>query len=184
MSSSAKEKVDKEEDYNEKLKLIFTPLLSYTLSRVFNKSDAFDVVQETMLILSQKREEFDLSKSFYAWSFRICHFQILKYLTDKKRNREDAFSYVAEDSLAASIDYIEAKCPFGIALSKELKKERDKTISNSLKILNPRQKEIITHSLNGKSNKEITEIMGLTTSQFSSAKTRAIKKIKWFLFNL
>jgi DNA-directed RNA polymerase specialized sigma24 family protein len=83
----------------------------------------------------------------------------------------------------SSIHNVESRCPFDILLVKELKKERDKVIANCLECLSMRQKTIVNHSLQGKSNKEIMELMGLTASQFNSSKTRAVKKIKAFLLS-
>ena len=172
-----KDKIDKEESYDFKLKLICSPLLRYAKSRIFNQSDASDVAQEAILILSSKRESFDPEKSFYGWAFRICHFQVLKYLSNRKRNKEVGVD-VSEDSLLASLNIFDSKCPLDYALSRELINDRNRILYRHLNQLNPKQKAIFTYSLEGKSNKEIMEIMGITTSEFHSNRRRGIKKIK------
>jgi RNA polymerase sigma factor (sigma-70 family) len=172
-----KDKIDKEKSYDLKLKLISSPLLRYTRSRIFNRSDASDVTQEVMLILSLKRDSFDSNKSFYGWAFRICHFQILKYLTDKKRSKEVGMA-ASEDSLLASLNHFDAKCPLDYALSREILDERNAMLNRFSKYLNPKQKALFNHSLEGKSNKEIMEIMGINPRDFYSTKGRTIKKLK------
>ncbi len=172
-----KDKIDNEKSYDLKLKLISSPLLKYTSSRIFNRSDALDVTQETMLILSSKRDSFDPNKSFYGWAFRICHFQVLKYLKNKKRSKEVGMT-TSEDSLLASLNHFDAKCPLDYALSREMFNERNAMLNRFSKYLNPKQKALFDHSLAGKSSKEIMEIMGIKPRDYYSTKRRAIKKIK------
>ena len=197
MSVNTKNRVDTEEDYDEKIRLVFPSLLSYAQSRIYNKSDAFDVSQEAALILSQKRDEFDSSKSFHSWAFRICHFQILKYLKNKKRNRE--FGYEEPDSIVGlsqspksnsspeSLIYhvkdSESKCPFGIFLEKELLSERNKILSQMSNRLSGKQKQFFDLSILGNSKVEVMKIMEITSINYSAIKTRVIKRLRFLFFN-
>ena len=52
-----------------------------------NKSEAEDILQETNLILCQKAGEYDPSKHFQGWAFKIARFQMMKYMTNSKRNK-------------------------------------------------------------------------------------------------
>ena len=82
-----KEKINSENCYNTKLKLIQRPLLAFAKSRVSNKEDAEDIAQKCLSILSQKREDYDSNKNWCAWAFRICSFQIKAYFSKRKRNK-------------------------------------------------------------------------------------------------
>ena len=197
MSKITKKCIDTEENYEEKIRLVFSPLLNYTRSRVYNKSDAFDVVQETALILTQKQNDFDSNKSFYSWAFRICHFQILKYLSRKKRNREFSFedsdsvhslpksidSKLSPESLIYFIKDTESKCPFGIVLEKELLSERKKILSEMSKKLKGNQKKLFDLSLLGNSKNEIMEIMKITSMNYNATKTRVIQRLRFLFFS-
>lgn len=175
-----KQEIDKEQDYDQKLKLILPALLAFANNRVFNSSDAGDIVQDTMIILSNKRQSYNENKSFYSWAFQICHFQILKYFKQKKRNREDLLysESVSEDSFLFSLNYIDSKCPLGSVLAKEIKHEQKKILSSCDSFLNDKQKTILNYSLSGKSNKEIINALNITSGDFYANKRRIIKKIK------
>ena len=62
-------------------------LRNYIYSRVFNKSDINDIVQEVNQVLIKKENEYDSNKSFTAWALGIAKYQIKGYLSNIKRNR-------------------------------------------------------------------------------------------------
>lgn len=172
-----KEKVDKESNYPTKLELIRPALLSFTQSRVYNHSDANDVVQNTLVILSNKESTYNPSKSFYSWAFKICHFQILRLKTDRSRSKEINLE-LSSDSFMYYINSSCEKSPLSIFLEKEILSERDvilKKMSNSLK---GKQKKLFDLSVLGKSRKEIIQIMGITSVNYSSIKSRLITRLK------
>ena len=67
-----------------------------------NKSEAEDILQETNLILCQKAGEYDPNKHL-GWAFKIARFQMMKHLTNSKRNKiqfsTDLFEEVASEEL-------------------------------------------------------------------------------------
>ena len=77
--------------------------------------------------------------------------------------------------------YINSSCeksPLSIFLEKEILSERDvilKKMSNSLK---GKQKKLFDLSVLGKSRKEIIQIMGITSVNYSSIKSRLITRLK------
>ena len=40
--------------------------------------------------------QFDANKSFHGWAFKICNFQIKKYLSTLKRRKEDCFANLGQ----------------------------------------------------------------------------------------
>ena len=80
--------IDQSNDYYKKVELVRPQLLNYTRSKIYGTGNAEDIVQNTILILCQKMNDFDPNKSFHGWAFKICNFQIKKFLTKSKRNRE------------------------------------------------------------------------------------------------
>ena len=88
--------IDQSNDYYKKVELIRRPLLNYTRSKIYGAGNAEDVVQNTLLILCQKMNQFDANKSFHGWAFKICNFQIKKYLSTLKRRKEDCFANLGQ----------------------------------------------------------------------------------------
>jgi RNA polymerase sigma-70 factor (ECF subfamily) len=63
--------------------------------------DADDVLQETNLVLWQKRAEFDPARPFGPWARRVAYFQTLAHLKNRARARESRFSDDMIEQLAA-----------------------------------------------------------------------------------
>lgn len=131
----------------------------------------------------------------------------MKAITKKKRNREIAplsdygvthdyinhgrFDpiYLPEKAPEASADsflsYLNASynnsCPRNLALENEILEERKNTILEMASTLKGKQRLLFDHSLDGKSKKEIMELMNINGSNFQATKSRVIKKLKKFL---
>jgi RNA polymerase sigma-70 factor (ECF subfamily) len=63
-------------------------LYAYVLSIVFDKDRAREIVQNTNLVLLQKKSEFELGTSFGAWACRVAFYEILadRRRTQRSRN--------------------------------------------------------------------------------------------------
>jgi RNA polymerase sigma-70 factor (ECF subfamily) len=61
-------------------------LYAYIRSLVGSSSTAWDILQETNIVLWKKQNEFRPGSSFEAWSYTVARFQVLAFLRD--RNRE------------------------------------------------------------------------------------------------
>ncbi|MFC4991700.1 sigma-70 family RNA polymerase sigma factor [Rubritalea tangerina] len=62
-------------------------LLSYIVSLVGDVDDAWDILQETNLILWKKQSELPEVQNFDAWTYTIAKFQTLRFLKTCKRRR-------------------------------------------------------------------------------------------------
>lgn len=164
--------IDSAHNYEEKLRLIKTPLLNFASSRIYDFNSAEDVVQDVLLILCQKKNEFDINKSFYSWAFKICRFQIKKYLTLKKRNREDSYANVSD--FMSDLEH----CPVYLINDKEEKSELKKTIDFLKTKLPPQQKKIFKYITDGMSRKAARAAMDLKISNFNLTYCRTIQGCK------
>ena len=86
-------------EFSQKLVGIQRPLYSYILSMLPHREDAEDVLQEANLILCQKASEYSPEGNFQSWAYNIARYQIMAYLTKRKRNKI-SFSNELVDALA------------------------------------------------------------------------------------
>ena len=61
-------------------------LYGYIHSLVDSSASAWDVLQETNLVLWRKQAEFRPGTKFEAWAFTVARFQVLAYLRDRQRD--------------------------------------------------------------------------------------------------
>ena len=73
--------------YQSDLADIQPQIKAYITSRVFNKSDVNDLAQEVNKILIEKESDFEESGNFFAWAMTITRYQIMGYMTAKKRRK-------------------------------------------------------------------------------------------------
>lgn len=73
--------------YSERITLNQKMLYSYIYSLLGNRANAWDVLQETNIILLQKQENFTEGTNFEAWATTIARFQVLAFLRDNKREK-------------------------------------------------------------------------------------------------
>lgn len=61
-------------------------LYAYIYSLIGHTASSWDVLQETNLVLWEKRENFKEGTNFQAWAYTIARFQVLSFLRDKTRD--------------------------------------------------------------------------------------------------
>jgi RNA polymerase sigma-70 factor (ECF subfamily) len=62
-------------------------LYAYILTLVPDPDVAWDVLQQTNLVLWRDAERFDENTNFYAWACRIAYFQVLNHRDRRRRDR-------------------------------------------------------------------------------------------------
>ena len=82
--------------YQADLEDLQPKIKAFVRSRVTNKCDACDVIQDINRVIIEKESEFDVSRDFNAWGMGIARFQILAYLTKIKRNKNVSFNALLE----------------------------------------------------------------------------------------
>ncbi|MBK8035994.1 MAG: sigma-70 family RNA polymerase sigma factor [Verrucomicrobiaceae bacterium] len=67
-------------------------LYAYIRSLLDNSVSAWDVLQETNVVLWKKQAEFTPGTKFGAWAFTVARFQVMAYLRDRKREPLDVMT--------------------------------------------------------------------------------------------
>jgi RNA polymerase sigma-70 factor (ECF subfamily) len=109
-----------------------TQLFGYIYSLVRDLDDADDLFQQTSLVLWDKFERFDPSKSFIAWACGVARFEVSNFLRSRSRHR-----LYFSDNLAMIL--IEAHEEFG---EQTLEDRRD-ALSVCMRKLRPRDQQLL-----------------------------------------
>lgn len=85
-------------------------LYAYIHSLVDSSAAAWDVLQETNVVLWRKRDEFQPGTNFQAWAFAVARFQVKAFLRDRNRDpmtvmTPDLLDLVAEDAEAEAGEF-------------------------------------------------------------------------------
>ena len=57
----------------------------YVHSLVPDRNDAAEIVQDTNVVLWEKRSQFETARGFRPWAFQIARYEVMKYRTKRKR---------------------------------------------------------------------------------------------------
>lgn len=159
--------------------------MNFIKSRVFDHSSCQDILQNTLLIIFNKREEYNSSKNFYNWSFSICRFQIKAYLSKKKRSKEfspsscSGFKNFSDDSdFLDSLHFHENIFPFQNILLEDRLLERTDKLKSIRENLSNVEKEFLSYSLNGLNKDQVKFKMNINSNYYNSLKSRTISKCK------
>lgn len=68
-----------EQDFVSLISLNQRRILAYVIMLIPNRSDAEDILQETIAVMWEKKSEFVSGTDFVAWGIRIANFKILNY---------------------------------------------------------------------------------------------------------
>lgn len=94
--------------YETLLSEVYMFLESYLNSKVYNKSQIDDVIQEVLLAVHNARHTFDCSKSFMSWLLAIAHYKVSDHLRyqfkQKTQELEDSIIDGNSDALTALIE--------------------------------------------------------------------------------
>lgn len=166
-----REFINKESCYNKKIELIRAPLLSYISKRVYNKEDVNDILQDVCIILFKNKKNYNSNKNFFSWAFSICYFQLKKYFSLKKRNREDSTDF--QDS------FLENKTNNEIADESIHRLNYIKFhFFNNKKSFSMREFQVMNLLLEGYRQVDISEKLKIKACHVNSYKQNASKKIK------
>ncbi|MBT8043520.1 MAG: sigma-70 family RNA polymerase sigma factor [Verrucomicrobiae bacterium] len=75
-------------------------LRAFLLSLMPGNPNVEDVMQETSMLVWQKRREFEIGSDFKAWMFSVARFQAMAYWRDEKRRKEKSLPDELLDQLA------------------------------------------------------------------------------------
>lgn len=143
--------------------LIQTDVFAYALSKMGNKQDAADVMQDTFIQIFKYAKQYKPMGKPMAWIFTIEHNLIRRQFQLKNRtvNFEEHLGNVAED------------CDV------EEQVINSEFLKMMLYLLSEEEREIIAlHLVSGMKHREIAKILGKPLSSVLSKYNRAIKKLQ------
>jgi RNA polymerase sigma-70 factor (ECF subfamily) len=109
-----------------------TQLFGYIYSLVRDFDDADDLFQQTSLVLWDKFEQFDSSRSFVAWACGVARYEVLNFLRTRSRHR----LYFTDELNLALIEAQEH-------LEQEQLEERRDALAGCMKKLRERDKDLL-----------------------------------------
>jgi RNA polymerase sigma-70 factor (ECF subfamily) len=109
-----------------------TQLFGYIYSLVRDLDDADDLFQQTSLVLWDKFEQFDSSRSFINWACGVARYEVLNFLRSRSRNR----LYFSDELNLALIEAHES-------LEHEQLEDRRDALASCMKKLRERDLELL-----------------------------------------
>ena len=79
--------IDRQAEFAAQLRRHQTQLFSYIYSLVRDLDDADDLFQQTSLVLWDKFDRFDPSRSFLAWACGVARFEVANWVRYRSRHR-------------------------------------------------------------------------------------------------
>jgi len=123
---------DRKAEFAAYLRQHQTQLFGYVYSLVRDLDDADDLFQQTSLVLWDKFEQFDPSKSFVCWACGVARYEVLNFLRSRSRHR----LYFGDELNLALIEAQEA-------LEEEQLEERRSALAVCMKRLRQRDLELL-----------------------------------------
>ena len=171
---------------------------AFVFSRIINRDDAFDVIQEVNRVIIEKESDFDDSRNFSSWAMGIAGYQIKAYLTTMKRKKTIGFEELIEGEIQeknamkcsscsnpTSLDASDnsawlSDVPFSNLVTKEINALTIKIMA----ILTPTQRKVFRLLCKGYSNPEIVEELDMPYRTVQILKHRLIQRAKKHLQSL
>ncbi len=148
-----------EDVFKELMARYYSKALSIARKRIWNHSNAEDVVQEAFIKVVKNRDKFNTNLKFYNWFYKIIDNISIEHLRKELRNRDK----IKEISIFLNKSDNISKYNLDEHLSKI--KEEDKNI-------------LISHYVDGFTFKEISKKLDIPVETLKKRAQRAIKKIQ------
>ncbi|TGL59612.1 RNA polymerase sigma factor [Leptospira sarikeiensis] len=141
-------------------------LLNYLSSKVRDKDDREDLIQDILVGIHKARITYRKEKPFAPWFFSIARYKTIDYI--RRTSSRDKI-------VSAEMEHF----PVEKETSPEDEWELQQGLESWLSVLEPRQRQILTMAkLEGRSVREISERTGLSESNVKVIVHRSIEKIK------
>ncbi len=124
--------IDDKTDYATLLRAHQTQLFGYIYSLVRDLDDADDLFQQTSLVLWDKFDQFDRSKSFINWAFGVARYEVLNFVRRRGRRR----LYFSDELNLALVEAHES-------LEHERLEERRDALAGCMKKLRQQDRELL-----------------------------------------
>lgn len=169
----------------EAFKIVFKSysslILNTSIALVQNQEEAEDIVQEVMISLLQNIHSFQQNSSLKTWIYKLTVSKSLDHIRTKKRQKRGGlFSFLSFKSEENWMHQPDFNHP-GVVLEN---KERSVILFKAIDQLAEKQKVAFTlHKIEGRSYKEIAEIMETSIASVESLLHRAKKRLQQLLKN-
>lgn len=156
----------------------YVPLCNYALRYLGRKDLAEDIVSETFFIIWSKRGTIDIKISLKAYLFQAVVKNSLYYLR-KSKKEEMLEDYLAKHSTDnKGLDRFTTESPSDFLLMKDLSEK----IQSGIDRLPPQQQTTFKlKRYEGKKNREIAEIMGLSVKTVEMHLAKAMLSLRTYL---
>jgi len=164
------------DDYQQK---VFATCISF----VPNKEDAEDIAQEVFIEVFNSIHKFKGDSKLSTWIYRITTNKCFEFIRKKNTKKRFAFmqSILGNEIPMDKTSYFTEFNHPGIVLEN---KERNETLFHAINQLPEIQRVVFTlHKIDGKSYKEISEIIKKSVSSLESLMFRAKKNLQKLLEN-
>jgi RNA polymerase sigma factor (sigma-70 family) len=164
------------DDYQQK---VFATCISF----LPNKEDAEDIAQEVFIEVFNSIHKFKGDSKLSTWIYRITTNKCLEFIRKKNTKKRFAFmqSILGNEIPMDKTSYFTEFNHPGIVLEN---KERNETLFHAINQLPEIQRVVFTlHKIDGKSYKEISEIIKKSVSSIESLMFRAKKNLQKLLEN-
>jgi RNA polymerase sigma factor (sigma-70 family) len=164
------------DDYQQK---VFATCISF----LPNKEDAEDIAQEVFIEVFNSIHKFKGDSKLSTWIYRITTNKCLEFIRKKNTKKRFAFmqSILGNEIPMDKTSYFTEFNHPGIVLEN---KERNETLFHAINQLPEIQRVVFTlHKIDGKSYKEISEIIKKSVSSVESLMFRAKKNLQKLLEN-
>ena len=177
---SLKELIDLEKDYFKKVDLVRRPILNFCLSRIFNSSDAEDLVQETYLKGYRAFSSFKEGTNLRAWLFRILTNSFINNYRKKQRGfEEEDFDEVDDLYLHRRLGSIQNSTLGMSAEDMLFERLTEDEIKDAVENLPTQYREVVLLAdVQGFSYKEIAEILEVPDGTVMSRLHRGRAKLQ------
>lgn len=152
------------ESFKELYDNLFPLLASFTVQLVKDKDEASDLVQESLLVYWNKRNEFKKLDSVKAFLYTVIKNSGLNYLRSKKVHIKH-FDYIKNNETY----YFNNKI---------IEEETNSLIQDALKNLPPQTKTIVELSMQGSKNNDIAEALEISVNTVKTLKLRAYRTLR------
>lgn len=160
-----------EPSFNALYRAYSRPLFLRVVNMIKSEDDAQEIIQELFIKLWQNRDTIDTIKSFQSYIFTIANNLVYNYF--RKISHDQAL--IQKLLINAADHYLD-----GQALLEN--KEAGEIFQKAINQLTPQCKQVFQLcKIDGKSHKEVAELMGISMPTVNSHMTNAVRSIREYI---
>jgi RNA polymerase sigma-70 factor (ECF subfamily) len=162
-----------EQAFEKIYKLYSTRLYGNLLKLVKSEAEAQEILQDVFLKIWDNRQRIDIDKSFRSYLFKIAENKVYDFFRKAARDKKREAQLI---SLATN-DYIAAEELF-------MAEEKSAILQRAIDSLPPQRQQVFRLcKLEGKSYKQVSELLGISVSTISDHIVKATKSIRDYFEN-